>query len=112
MVKVLSLAAGVALLVGVGAAKADEPITLTDGQMDTVTAAYGEYLGLLRFVGELNVAAADADAKAKYGDINIAVVDTKAETGVHSAEAESTSFALSADLKKHSKKGRKGKGRR
>jgi hypothetical protein len=36
MNSIISLAAGAALLVGAGAANANEPIKLTDAQMDTV----------------------------------------------------------------------------
>jgi hypothetical protein len=54
--KLLSLVAAAALLASVGGAYAKGPVTLTDGQLDTVTAGVGEELNSLLALTDFTIA--------------------------------------------------------
>jgi hypothetical protein len=96
--KLLPLFAGAALLAGVGAANAGEPITLTDAQMDDVTAG-GSFefvqvkfaiFSVASFVSG-NSATAQADAVA-IGN------DTHSQTHTFSFADPFTSFSQSISI--------------
>jgi hypothetical protein len=62
---IISLAAGAALLVGAGAANANEPIKLTDAQMDNVTAGFAIVREVVDPVTGLTIVEVDFDLRIR-----------------------------------------------